>query len=53
MISVCEKWLKPNVFLPLNEASPLTPPDLTTDAHVARATKQSGGVTLIEMSIFN
>ena len=49
MIGLCETWLKPNVFLPLNEASP---PNFTY-AHVARATKQGGGVALIYKSLFN
>ena len=49
MIGLCETWLKPNVFLPLNEASP---PNFTY-AHVARATKQGGGVALVYKSLFN
>ena len=49
MIGLCETCLKPNFFLPLNEASP---PDLNY-AHVARASKQEGGVALIYKSIFS
>ena len=36
MIGLCETWLKPNTFLPLNEASPLD----CNYAHVPRASKQ-------------
>ncbi len=46
MTGLCETWLKPNVFLPLNEASP---PDYT-NSHAARATKQGGDVALIVKS---
>ncbi len=46
MIGFCKTWLKPNFFLPLNEASP---PDFTT-AYVAHATKQDGSVALIDKS---
>lgn len=49
MIGLCETWLKPNTFLPLNEASP---PDYNY-AHVARASKQGGGVALIYRSILS
>ena len=49
MIGICETWLKPNTFLPLNEASP---PDFNY-AHVAQASKQGEGVALISKSIFS
>ncbi|XP_030264935.1 uncharacterized protein LOC115576546 [Sparus aurata] len=49
MIGLCETWLKPNTFLPLNEASPLD----YNYAHVARASKQGGGVALIYKSILS
>ena len=50
MIGLCETWLKPNSFLPLNEACP---PDYTTTSYVAWACKQGGGVALIYKSIFS
>ncbi len=43
MIGSCETWLKLNVFLPLNEASP----NDYTNSQAARATKQGRGVALI------
>ena len=48
MIGLCETWLKPKTFLPLNEVSP---PDYNY-AHIARASKYGGGVALIYKSIF-
>ncbi len=49
MTGLCEAWLKPNVFLLLNEASPHD----YTNPHVAIATKQGEGVALMCKSIFN
>ena len=49
MIGLCETWLKPNTFLPLNEASP---PDYNY-AHVPPASKQEGGVALIYKFIYS
>lgn len=48
MIGLCETWLKPNVFLPLDEAST----HKFTYSLAARATKQVG-VAVIFTSIFN